>query len=188
MAENTVTVEYCNSLSKVDDKNCIPNVDKSQCESQVECGQDTKGDANTVTVEYCNSLLKVDDKNCIPNVDKSQCESQVECGQDAEMAANTVTPNYCNSLKISENFICIPNENSSKCLSQHLCNGAIPTKDNQCESFPTSANNKKCVKKQNLEECEEINLNSPSKSSTNSSKLFNGFKISLILIILSLIY
>ena len=104
MAENTVTVEYCNSLSKVDDKNCIPNADKSQCESPKECGQDTKGDANIVTVEYCNSLLKVDNQNCIPNVDKSQCESQVECGQDAEMAANTVTPNYCNSLKISYVF------------------------------------------------------------------------------------
>ena len=183
--EDTITTDHCNTLQVETGQACIPNAKKTNCEIQKDCDNGLSNSEtveNSVNANYCNSLTVASGKVCVPNPQNSKCFIADSCLQVTKFASNEICQNLI--LDLIDNQVCV--KEGERCIIKNLCNGSIPTNEAQCESFATSAPNKKCVKKENAEECEEMNIEK-NETPPNLS-ISNTLKISLLIIIFTLLY
>ena len=187
---NAVDETYCNKLyyDKITEK-CVVDTSKEskQCEIKIICGQDTK-QATTVDETYCNKLYYDEiTEECVVDTSKEskQCKIQKIACEDADAGKNNkYNDAFCEKFYYDETKVkCVSNDKNTECITKYLCTSGTPDKDNDCGSFITSSNEKKCVKTSDGKKCEEVN-----KEDEKSSSEMNKLRFFLLILILNLIY
>lgn len=184
---NNVNETFCGLFDYNKDKQkCLPK-DDTHCDVIFICGQDTP-QSNTVDKDYCNKLYydKVTEE-CVVDTSKEskQCKIQKIVCEDADAGnSNKVNDTFCEKFYYDETKVkCISNDKNTECITKYLCTSGTPDEDNDCGSFITSSNEKKCVKTSDGKKCEEVN-----KEDEKSSSEMNKLRFFLLILILNLIY